>query len=110
MSTASCSQVACYEPKTFRQCQPDGRGGWTWNLHGVRRVLYHLPEILDAPNVFLVEGEKDIETLQLMGLCDETIQQDRSINAINYNVYLRCPRARGCHTPKAQLSYARKRR
>ena len=27
-----------YQPKDFRQRRPDGNGGWTWKLDGVRRV------------------------------------------------------------------------
>ena len=42
-------QVVRYEPKDFRQRRPDGRGGWVWNLQGVPRVLYRLPELLAAP-------------------------------------------------------------
>jgi hypothetical protein len=38
-------QVVRYEPKGFRQRRPDGKGGWHWNLNGVRRVLYRLPEV-----------------------------------------------------------------
>lgn len=64
-------QVVRFEPKAFRQRQPDGRGGWIWNLQGVRRVLYRLPEIRRAPLgevVFIVEGERDAETLAERGL------------------------------------------
>ena len=31
-------EVLRYEPKTFRQRQPDGKGGWVWKA-GERRVL-----------------------------------------------------------------------
>jgi hypothetical protein len=55
-------QVCRFEPKTFRQRRPDGNGGWKWNLNGTRRVLYRLREVLEAPIVFVVEGEKDVET------------------------------------------------
>jgi predicted protein tyrosine phosphatase len=44
------------EPKAFRQRRPDGRGGWTWKLGGVRRVLYRLPEILTADEVLGPSG------------------------------------------------------
>src|SRR5277367_6151811 len=33
-------QVVRLSPKGFRQRKPDGKGGWTWNLNGTRRVLY----------------------------------------------------------------------
>ena len=64
-------QVVRFEPKTFRQRQPDGGGGWLWNLKGVRRVLYRLPELLAADPatwVFVVEGEKDADNLVALGL------------------------------------------
>jgi hypothetical protein len=60
-------QVVRYSPKNFRQRRPDGHGGWIWNLHGVRRVLYHLPEVLEASVLFVVEGERDVETLREWG-------------------------------------------
>lgn len=55
--------------KNFRQCRPDGLG-WTWSTAGVRRVLYRLPELLDAPRdatVYVVEGEKDVDNLRRIG-------------------------------------------
>jgi 5S rRNA maturation endonuclease (ribonuclease M5) len=59
--------------KTFVQRQPDPekQGRFKWNLHGVTRVLYHLPEVLqavhDGETIFVVEGEKDVETLRRRG-------------------------------------------
>src|SRR5262245_3843677 len=44
-------QVVRYEPKDFRSRRPDGTGGWVWNLNGVRRILYRLPEILNVETV-----------------------------------------------------------
>jgi putative DNA primase/helicase len=64
-------QVVRYEPKTFRQRYPDGVGGWTWRKHP-RQVLYRLPEVLEAPIVFVVEGEKDVETLREHGFVATT--------------------------------------
>ena len=60
-------EVVRYEPKSFRQRRPDGRGGWVWNLDGVRRVLYRLPEVCAAKAVLVVEGEKDVETARGLG-------------------------------------------
>ena len=68
-------QVVRYEPKGFRQRRPDGKGGWLWNLDGVRRVLYRLPELLAAPPdlwTFIVEGEKDADRLASAGLIATT--------------------------------------
>ena len=55
----------------FRQRQPDGKSGWIWNLEGVRRVLYRLPELLrdleDGLPVIVPEGEKDVDALAALG-------------------------------------------
>lgn len=56
-------QVVRYEPKDFRQRAPDGNGGWVYKLEGVRRVPYNLPKILKADFIWIVEGEKDADTL-----------------------------------------------
>src|SRR4051794_8443513 len=52
-------QAVRYQPKDFKQHRPDGKGGWIWDLKGVRRVLYRLREVLTADEVVIVEGEKD---------------------------------------------------
>jgi putative DNA primase/helicase len=65
-------QVVKFEPKGFRQRQPDGKGGWKWNLKGVRRVLYRLPEIIKADLVLITEGEKDADNIASMGLAATT--------------------------------------
>lgn len=64
-------QAVRREPKGFRQRRPDGNGGWIWNLQNVERVLYRYPELLEADEkrvVFVVEGEKDVETLAGLGM------------------------------------------
>jgi putative DNA primase/helicase len=43
--------------------RPDGR----WGIQGVRRVPYHLPELIEAAITFIVEGEKDVEALRAWG-------------------------------------------
>lgn len=64
-------QVVRYQPKDFKQRRPDGCGGWTWRK-GARQVLYRLPEVLEAPIVFVVEGERDVETLREYGFVATT--------------------------------------
>jgi len=63
-------QVVRKAGKRFQQRKPDGAGGWEWKLNGVRRVPYRLRELLeddgDRP-VYVVEGEKDCETLTKRG-------------------------------------------
>jgi 5S rRNA maturation endonuclease (ribonuclease M5) len=64
-------QVCRFFPKDFRQRRPDPAGGWLWNLNGTRRVLYRLPELRAAiaagKRVFVVEGEKDADTVRGAG-------------------------------------------
>jgi len=64
-------EVVRFEPKGFAQRRPDGYGGWLWKK-GTHQVLYHLPEVLEAPTTFLVEGEKDVETLRDHGFVATT--------------------------------------
>ena len=58
-------QAVRLEPKSFRQRRPDPDkpGEWIWNMSGVRRVLFRLPEVLAAVAagrpIWVVEGEKD---------------------------------------------------
>ena len=56
--------------KSFTQRVPNGNG-WSYSLKDVRRVLYRLPELVDAgvtATVFIAEGEKDVERLRALGL------------------------------------------
>jgi len=78
-------QVVRYNPKAFRQRRPDGNGGWIYNLHGITPTLFLLPglrqRIADPSDrrahnlpddVFLPEGEKDVELLWHLGLLATT--------------------------------------
>jgi putative DNA primase/helicase len=47
-------------------------GGYVWGLNGTRRVVYNLPEVLKAPWVVVVEGEKDVESLRKIGITATT--------------------------------------
>ena len=42
-----------------------------WRKHP-SQVLYHLPEVLEAPIIFLTEGEKDAEKLREHGFVATT--------------------------------------
>src|SRR5439155_3649659 len=66
------SQNVRFEPKDFLQRRPDGRGGWAWNLDGVRRVPYRLPELAEQARVFIAEGEKDCDALWALSLAATT--------------------------------------
>ena len=61
-----------FKPKTFRSRRPDGKGGWIWNLQGVQRVLYRLPDILKAGKVYVAEGEKDANNVAALTGCAGT--------------------------------------
>ncbi|MBN1443135.1 MAG: AAA family ATPase [Planctomycetes bacterium] len=68
-------QVLRYHPKDFRQRRPDGNGGWDWSVKGVRRVPYRLPQLLSLPplkGIVVVEGEKDVEALEALGVAATT--------------------------------------
>lgn len=67
-------QVVRTDPKGFFQRRPDDNGGWINSLGDVRRVLYQLPELIARQEeiVFIVEGEKDVETLQPLGFLATT--------------------------------------
>jgi archaellum biogenesis ATPase FlaH len=65
-------QVVRFEPKDFRQRRPDGKGDWVWNVTGIEPLPYRLPELLKAiglgKTVLIPEGEKDADTLTMLGL------------------------------------------
>lgn len=59
-------QFPCWRPDR------DSKTGKKWNLDGVRRVLYRLPDVVwavdhDQP-VWIAEGEKDVEALRELGV------------------------------------------
>ena len=39
-----------------------------WGTDGVRLLLYNLPQWKDSPNVIIVEGEKDADSLAMLGI------------------------------------------
>lgn len=57
--------------KTFRQRKSDENGGWEYSLGDTPKVLYNLPLVLAAKQegipIWLVEGEKDANTLASLG-------------------------------------------
>jgi DNA primase len=65
-------QVCRMEPKDFRQRQPDGNGGWIWNLKGIDPILYNLPAVMKAKEILVNEGEKDVRTADKMGFVATT--------------------------------------
>lgn len=57
--------------KTFRQRKPMPNGEWAYAIGDTPKVLYNLPHVLSAKKqgipIWLVEGEKDADTLMEMG-------------------------------------------
>lgn len=64
-------QVVRMEPKSFRQ-RHKVNDEWVWNMEGVRRAPYRLPEVLKARDVFVCEGEKDADNVKALGFCATT--------------------------------------
>lgn len=62
--------------KTFRQRRPDG-DGWSYSLGDLPKVLYNLPAVAEAVEngvtVWLVEGEKDADTMTAAGFVATTM-------------------------------------
>jgi hypothetical protein len=64
-------EILRYAPKNFGRRIPVA---WVWkdivgsNSAQGPRILYRLPEVLVAPEVLIVEGEKDCETARSLGL------------------------------------------
>lgn len=62
--------------KTFRQRKPSENGDWVYSLGDTPKILYNLPYIIQAKEadvpIWLVEGEKDADTLMDMGIVATT--------------------------------------
>lgn len=68
-------QTVRFDPKDFRQRQPNPAGGWTWNLKDVQLVLYRLQELLAADKgtrTLVCAGEKDTDTAAELGFLATT--------------------------------------
>lgn len=59
-----------FEPKGFGQRRKNKDGRNVWNLNGMRRVPYRLPQLVNLTalqDVVMAEGEKDADTLTKLG-------------------------------------------
>lgn len=54
--------------KKFTQRTKAGSGAWVYNLAGVRKVLYRLPELVRASDAMICEGEKDADRVSALNL------------------------------------------
>lgn len=70
-------QVVRFKPKGFSQYTP-GKG-WGRKKYGIDTMLYRLPRVIETAQkghtVFIVEGEKDVHTLEDWGLTATTCPQ-----------------------------------
>lgn len=81
-----------YEPKDFGFRRPDGHGNWIYDLQGVQRVLYKLPELINADKnepVLIVEGEKDVDNLRSLGFIATTSPMGADNWRKEYNQYFK---------------------
>jgi 5S rRNA maturation endonuclease (ribonuclease M5) len=64
-------RVHRFEPKTFRQSHWNGTS-WQWGAGDTPKLLYRLPRITEAistgETIYVVEGERDVHTLENLGL------------------------------------------
>jgi len=69
-------QVVKYDSKDFKQRRPDPDkpGEFIWNLQGIKRIIYNLPEIIEKKDkvIFIPEGEKDCDNLAKIGILATT--------------------------------------
>jgi hypothetical protein len=86
-------QVVRYEPKDFKQRRPLENDKWAWNLDSVRRVLYRLPELIEAVAagriIVIPEGEKDCENVCSLGFAATTCAGGANKWRDEYSEYLR---------------------
>jgi len=81
-----------FYPKDFRARRFDAGGQPIWNLEGVRRVPYRLPELIEAvkagQDIFLCEGEKDADALRELGFAASSFKNW----SVEFNRFVE-----GCH-------------
>lgn len=65
-------QIERLEPKKFRIRRPDEKEGWIYDKQGTIIIPYHLPDVIAANDVIIVEGEKDADNLAVLGFTATT--------------------------------------
>lgn len=81
-------QTVRFFPKDFKQRRPDGKGGWVWSLKDITPTIYRLPQVIKAETVFIVEGEKDAESIEALGLTATTSPMGAGKWRPHYNQWL----------------------
>jgi hypothetical protein len=65
-------QTVRYEPKDFKQRTRGTHNEWIWTIKNLPKVLFHLPAVMKADEIVLVEGEKDALTADRLGFVGTT--------------------------------------
>jgi len=76
------------EPKGFFLRRPKSGGGWIKSIKGVKLVPYRLPEFIEADEVLIVEGGKDVDNLFDLGFKATTCAMGAKKWKPEYNKYL----------------------
>jgi hypothetical protein len=73
--------------KVFRQRRKNTKGGYDYNLSGVQKPLYNLPDLITANVVIVVEGEKDADngTRAFAGLPEDVKKGARIAVTTNFD-------------------------
>ena len=81
--------------KVFRQRRPDPdhSGEWIWNVDGVAKIPYRLPELIEAVAseylIYIAEGEGKVDTLREIGIAATTNPGGAGKWQPEFNQYLR---------------------
>ena len=84
-------KVMRFEPKNFVQAKLD-KGIWQFNMQNVRYVPYNLENIIKSDIVYFVEGEKDVNNINKLGLVGTTTVGGASSfkkRALEYSKYFK---------------------
>lgn len=102
-------KVIRYEPKNFIQAKYDN-GNWVFKMTGAEYVLYNLPEVIKSDEVYFVEGEKDADNLNKLGLVATTSVGGASGYKKRADIYANCLKDKMVYiipdNDKAGYSYA----
>jgi hypothetical protein len=85
-------QVVRLPLKRFMQRRPGDNGEFIWDMKGVIRVPYRLPELVktgDGDIVFVVEGERDADNVASLGLTVTTTSGGAGKWLDSYNHYFK---------------------
>ena len=84
-------KVIRFYPKSFTQAKYVN-GEWVFKMQDVRYVLYNLQNVLNSDVIYFVEGEKDADNLNKIGLVATTTVGGASgfnKHALEYSKYLK---------------------